>query len=286
MEGKPKFKKKEYERHIDVIEDEIRLGLEEKRQKYENEKPSWWERLGAEGKQDYIENKARKEVIYKRTNLNQLVETGSTNRVIRALLLGLKNGYTKAELSKPFVMLRLVPSPDYEDPETRRLLARASVNTMTGVFGTPPEPRQIGAPNGVINVEAVDVNEIPPSMTPENDDLEPETGSLFKGSTGNEPKSSNNTLSEVFSSVPETQDRLQLISDEAKRRGFASTTQLWEFYERESGKPKPRSALSMPEADMLDLYLRVMACQIVSIPVEENPIEQEENPIKQEEIPF
>ena len=73
-----------------------------------------------------------------------LAETGACNRVIRSLL-ALKNSYTKAELSKPFVIPHITLNTEFvlADPDLKRELLIQSFNSTTAVFGSQ---RQLEAP--------------------------------------------------------------------------------------------------------------------------------------------
>jgi hypothetical protein len=115
-------------------------------------------------------------------------ETRAINALIRECGCGLKQKYTKAELAKPFVVVRVMFMPDLSDPETRRLVteralagtnalypARAIAGEVIDVAGEPtsvgrgatsptssqptstsnPDPNQPPSPNAV-RVEKVE----------------------------------------------------------------------------------------------------------------------------------
>jgi hypothetical protein len=66
-------------------------------------------------------------------------ESGAKNRVIRALL-GLKRAYTKAQLSKPFVSVRINYVPDYNDPHVKQYLLERHLDAQFSLFGSRPNP--------------------------------------------------------------------------------------------------------------------------------------------------
>lgn len=95
-----------------------------------------------------------------RTFVAALAETAAKNRVRRELL-GLQDNFTRDELKKPFVILRLVPDPS--DPVMRELVMRRGLGARDALFpaalpaaeipqitpATPlevPEPPQITPP--------------------------------------------------------------------------------------------------------------------------------------------
>lgn len=72
-------------------------------------------------------------------------ESGARNRVIRSLL-GLKNKYTKQELTKPFVAVRITYQPDHDDPEVKKLLTLKSMGALADVFGERAPQMRIPGP--------------------------------------------------------------------------------------------------------------------------------------------
>jgi len=119
--------KAEYDMDFEVIEEELRTQYTAKASKGTEEQ-----------KKKYIEDSVRREMLFKRKHKVKLCEAGAMNRVIRSLL-GLKNGYTTAELQKPFVTVRIVIRPDYTDKDVRRQMMRAAVKSMTGIYGDSSE---------------------------------------------------------------------------------------------------------------------------------------------------
>lgn len=73
-------------------------------------------------------------LIQWRKNKLMRAETGAMLRVIRAAL-GMKSQYTREELEKPFIVPRIDFSPDYSDPEVRKVLIEHGVGAMAQLFG-------------------------------------------------------------------------------------------------------------------------------------------------------
>lgn len=120
-DGQPVFFRAEYDLDFDVIEEELRESYEQKAKKYKKDA-------------DYVEFCVKRDMLQKRKHKLKLAEAGAMNRVVREIL-GLKNAYTKAELAKPFVMVRIVFRPDYNDKEVRKQLIAAHIQSMTGIYG-------------------------------------------------------------------------------------------------------------------------------------------------------
>lgn len=90
--------------------------------------------LTAQERQTAIEEataKARRDIRRKRIKIEELAETGSRLRAIKATF-GLKLAYTLEELQKPFVVAKLVATGESDDPELRRDFARMNYERLTG----------------------------------------------------------------------------------------------------------------------------------------------------------
>lgn len=74
------------------------------------------------------------------------------NAVIRECGCGIKQKYTRAELSKPFLVLRVAFQPDMTDPEQRRMVAEAGLRSTSTLYGPPV--RSLGA--GSLHDDTVD----------------------------------------------------------------------------------------------------------------------------------
>lgn len=146
-DGSLVYWKGEYDLDFEVVEEELR-------ELHYNKSKNWHK--SDEEKQAYIESSVRRDMIFKRKHKIKLAETGAANRVIRAIL-GLKSAYTKAELAKPFTLIRIVFKPDYNDPEVKRQVTAAAISAMTGIYGNQSPP-----PAPPIDIPPEDFHEVPP----------------------------------------------------------------------------------------------------------------------------
>jgi len=132
---------KTYGMDFEVIEEEVLEMYQEKMAKWCKDKGqnAWPNNLTEQQRQEYITDKSRKEVRRRRKYKDQLCESGAQARVKRDLL-GLKTFYSPAELQKPFVVVRIVLKPDYEDPAIKMMLTRAAISAQGQIFGELPAP--------------------------------------------------------------------------------------------------------------------------------------------------
>jgi hypothetical protein len=84
-----------------------------------------------------------KELLAAREHKLSNCETKAMLRCVRALLQ-IKPKYTVDELARPFVVPHLDFSPDYNDPEVRRVMLTAAAQAQACLYGevTPPGPAQ------------------------------------------------------------------------------------------------------------------------------------------------
>ena len=186
-DGTPTCFQAEYDIDIDVVEDELREQFVEKRKTWSS-KP-WFKKMSSESQDDYVDSALRKELNFKKKHKTKIAASGAKNRVIRALL-GIKKTYTQQELSKPFVMPRVVLQPDYNDPEVKKMMLTASIQAMTGIYGAVPVPL-----DSVIDMPEEDYSVQPASSEsdsreddngtqtppPATDNNEPSKQEVFKG---------------------------------------------------------------------------------------------------------
>lgn len=168
-DGTPVWLKAEYDLDFEVVADEIEEQYEKKASDYERypDKNPWWGKMSPADQKAYIAKCVRRDVLQKRKHKAKLCESGAKTRVVRELL-GLKSSYTKEELAKPFVMVRIVFSPNMDDPEVKKRLLDASVQAMLGVYGLPPEQQQ------VIDIPPDDVADVPDNDPEMPEPTEPE----------------------------------------------------------------------------------------------------------------
>ena len=99
-------------------------------------------------------------------------QTKSQNAVIRKLL-GVKNVYTKAEIEKPFVVLRFSYQPDMDDKDIAKMLMNQFMGANRQIYG-PGAAQQI-AHEPVIDIEPAEVVEPEPEEKPETEQPKKET---------------------------------------------------------------------------------------------------------------
>jgi hypothetical protein len=166
IDGSPLFFKAEYDLDFEVVEEEIRENYEVKARKYNDDHGlGWWHRMNEDTQKEYIEKCIRRDLLQKRKHRAKLAETGAMTRVVRALL-GLKSSYTSEELKKPFIVVRTVFQPDYSDPETKKQIAMASIQAVSGVFGTAKRQPQLR----LIEPVSENVDSFPEDYTTGNDE--------------------------------------------------------------------------------------------------------------------
>jgi len=82
-------------------------------------------------------------------------ETGAINRVMRGLL-ALRSQWTKAELEKPFVLMRIDFQPDASDPDVKRYLLQQGDQAARALYAEPQATQSLA-----IEVEDDDEPEFP-----------------------------------------------------------------------------------------------------------------------------
>lgn len=130
-------------------------------------------------REKYIERSLLVNMTSLRKNASERAQTGANLRVIRALL-GIKGTYSKAELSKPFVVPTVIFSPDFTDPTVRNAMLQQGINSIGNMFGTAFVPPTITSTfaDEVFLEEIVDKADIAnPAFAPDVpiDDEVPET---------------------------------------------------------------------------------------------------------------
>ena len=160
-DGQAVFFSADYDIDFEVMEEELQ-ELYEKKAQYlkkgsgQNERPAT-----AQEKAEYIEYCVKRDMLQKRKFKLRLCEAGAMNRVLR-MLLGIKQAYTTEELSKPFVMARIVFRPDFSDKDVRQQFINASIRNMVGVYGpgAAAEQEKEAEPIDVTPVTKVDGDDV------------------------------------------------------------------------------------------------------------------------------
>jgi len=121
-----------YEVDLEVIEEEL-YDL------YKRKCRDW--NRGDRSEADFVEylkqwvaDSVRRELLKKRKHKLRLAESGAMMAVIRSLL-AIKSHYTKVELSKPFVVPRVVFNPDTSDPEIRAAILTQGKKAIASAYG-------------------------------------------------------------------------------------------------------------------------------------------------------
>lgn len=128
-----------YDMDLIALEDDLVHQYQEKARKATKPK------MNKEKQIEYVDYCVGRDMRSLRNHRATRCESGARNRVIRALL-GLKQKYSKAELQKPFVAVRITYQPDYNDPETKRLITLMSLGAQGNIYGMAMPPAQLPAP--------------------------------------------------------------------------------------------------------------------------------------------
>ncbi len=142
-DGQPVFFSAEYDMDFEVLEEEladlygkkIENGLKSK----QGGEAGWATAMSPERRQKWIDDCVKRDLLQKRKHRRKLCEAGAMNRVLR-MLLGIKQAYTQEELSKPFVVMRVVYQPDYNDKAVKAAFLDASLKAQFGIYGTSALP--------------------------------------------------------------------------------------------------------------------------------------------------
>ncbi|OPY64119.1 MAG: hypothetical protein A4E56_00173 [Pelotomaculum sp. PtaU1.Bin065] len=118
---------------LTVIKEEL-MEANLKKANEMSKKPDERKKLADMTPQQWAENQTRTNLIQWRKNKLMRAETGAMLRVVRALL-AIKHQYSTQELQRPFIVPRVDFSPDYTDPEVRRMVTEHGIKATTELFG-------------------------------------------------------------------------------------------------------------------------------------------------------
>jgi hypothetical protein len=121
----------EYLIDLDVINEEISNSYEAKSQAIMKDPKNRWKESDRVA---YVERSIKRDMLQKRKFRLQLAQTGAMGRVVKKIL-GLKSTYTKEELQRPFVVPKIVFSPDVSDPKVREMLLKQGLDATNLLFG-------------------------------------------------------------------------------------------------------------------------------------------------------
>lgn len=93
-------------------------------------------------KNNWVEAQAkaelRKRLLFEKTHGGSKTESKALLRAIRSALQ-IPQGFTPQDAAKPFIVVGYSFTPDYDDPEVRRLLIERGYSQSSAVYGRPPE---------------------------------------------------------------------------------------------------------------------------------------------------
>lgn len=121
-----------YDLDLEIIKEELEDQYWSKAKKFKKDKSK-------KEQAEYVEYCVTRDWRSKRRHRHALAESGAKARVLRQLL-NVKSLYTKAEIEKPFVVVRYVFQPPTNDPVVRRQLIEQSMASMRSVYGTTALP--------------------------------------------------------------------------------------------------------------------------------------------------
>jgi hypothetical protein len=203
-DGQPVFFSADYDLDLEVVEEELRESYLQKNVR--NKEKGW--------KLNDVEACVKRDLLQKRKNKLKLCEAGAMNRVLR-MLLGIKQAYTTEELSKPFVIMRVVFRPDYNDKEVRARMIDASIKAMTGIYGgdaISQAPTPAAEP-----IDITPIDEEPPCPPDPEPTAEPEPPQAAEEPKAEEPPTADPGLD--FSNMT-AEDQGGVIERIAKRKGY------------------------------------------------------------------
>lgn len=165
--------------HSAVYELDLEIVREEIEEQHRNKCKNW--NKSEKEKEDYVEFATKRDWREKRRRKLTLTESGAKARVLRPLL-GIKSLYTKEELAKPFIMIRYIFQPPFNDPDIRRQVTAISLGATNTFYDHPRFTHQRDK-GGYINIpqmqEPFDLpaEESEPDPDPELTPAGPESGS-------------------------------------------------------------------------------------------------------------
>lgn len=126
------------EKEIDLvaIQAELWRNYEKKATSYEQFIPAERKKrmLREDEIQDWVREKTLNDLIQMKKHALARAQTGAMERVVRDAL-GLKSSYTPQELAKPFVVPRLIFSPDTKDPDVKMFHLALKAGVIEELYG-------------------------------------------------------------------------------------------------------------------------------------------------------
>jgi len=139
----------EKEINLVAIQAELWRNYEKKAKTYEQYIPAEKKKrmLREDEIQEWVREKVLNDLIQMKKHALARAQTGAMERVVRDAL-GLKSSYTPAELAKPFVVPRLIFTPDTNDPDVKMFHLALKSGVIEELYGKrdlrPLSPLHIG----------------------------------------------------------------------------------------------------------------------------------------------
>lgn len=83
-------------------------------------------------------------------------EARAINAAIRECGCGIRQKYTRAELDKPFVVVRVSFQPDMKDPEIKRMVTQRAIDGANSLYPATPRPQLPSMEEGAVDVSSSD----------------------------------------------------------------------------------------------------------------------------------
>jgi hypothetical protein len=184
--------------------------------------------------QKYIDRSVLINMSLLRKNMAAKAMTGAHLRVIRALT-GIKSQYTLDELKKPFALPRVSFSPDYSDPEVKKIMFLHGMNSVGALFGTAPALPVINSMPPSPSADMFGSSIFADSTEYSNEDMEADLGISH-----DEPESQETPTYHEANSDPQPMSQQQ--SDSAKeyhcsKCGIAIQQNVYDYSCNRMGKP-------------------------------------------------
>ncbi len=177
----------------------------------------------------YVEHATRENMVLLKKTWAEKAMTGAKLRVIRALL-GIKGSYTKSELSRPFAVPSVIFSPDYSDPEIRKMMIAQGMNSAANMFGSSQIPvRQMDVDDNVVYDADAESSVFASESDPEEADV---TESVVQAASGSTPPDPAPTPVE-----PAYPERSRADDFQCSRCGAVINEKVYEYSINKFGEP-------------------------------------------------
>jgi hypothetical protein len=189
----------------------------------------------------YVENKVKEEEIRVLEFKEALAETKAYTRLVRALL-ALKGYYTKEELKRPFVVVKISLNIHYmlSNDSMKQQLVQYALQSQNAMFGLPPSMEVHQAPQLHEHIETVDA--IVDTSPDDGDSIATLQTEIIEGTQPQTVKQIGNPMRDA--PLPDIIDAFKLAKPEERLES------LRQWIERKGYTPKPE--LPKPEVMTID----------------------------------